>query len=305
MKIYDCFLFYNELDLLELRLEELYDHIDHFVLVEATTTFQSTPKELFFNNNKERYAKYMDKIIHVIIDDAPGLVGHGDTYPTSSAWINEIFQRNCIIRGLANADLDDIIIVCDADEILRPEVVDHMRANPKDVMGFRTPYFNVKLNYRLVNCPNVEQYCVWIVACKRKFLTEPEKLRLVRFNLTNLPLGHEDEQIRMYEHAGWHFTYQGNTEFVRNKIKSFAHTELNNSQILDNIDVDAMMTRGVGWNPRDPRPFSLVAVDEYFPNTIRKNLSKYQDMLVQVPGIPHAKDLIKTQHQIGFHSKLK
>ena len=91
MKIYDCFPFYNELDLLDLRLATLYDHVDHFVLVECTTTFQSQPKELYFENNKTRYAQYMDKIIHVVVDDAPG---------DPDAWVNDIFQRNSIMRGV-------------------------------------------------------------------------------------------------------------------------------------------------------------------------------------------------------------
>jgi hypothetical protein len=272
MKIYDCFPFYNELDLLDLRLSELYDHVDHFVIVEATTTFQSQPKQLYLKDNWDRYAKYHDKMIHVIVDDAPG---------DPDAWVNDIYQRNQIMRGLVNAQDDDICIIGDADEILRPEVIDHMRANPKDIMGFRTPYFNFKLNYMLVN--NTESYCVWIVACKRKFLEQPDAFRGTRWTLNQLPMNYEDDTIRMYEHAGWHFTYLGDTEWVKNKIRSFAHTELNNSQVLDNIDVEAMMERGVGFNPQDPRPFIKVALDDYFPQT----LHNYPDCYAQwiVPGI--------------------
>lgn len=270
MKIYDCFPFYNELDLLDLRLEELYDHVDYFVIVEATTTFQSQPKNLYLKDNWDRYTKYHDKMIHVVVDDAPG---------DPDAWVNDIYQRNSIMRGLDNADPEDIIIIEDADEILRPEVIDHIRANPKDIMGFRVPYFNFKLNYMLVN--NHESYHVWTVACRRKYLEQPDAFRGQRFDLTQLPLGYEDETIRMYEHAGWHFTYLGDTEFVKNKIRSFAHTELNNDQVLNSIDVDAMIARGVGFNPQDPRPFVQVAVDEYFPKTVL-NSPKYQDRII--PG---------------------
>lgn len=269
MKIYDCFPFYNELDLLDLRLETLYDHVDHFVIVEATTTFQSKPKQLFLKDNWNRYAKYHDKMIHVIVDDAPG---------DPDAWVNDIYQRNSIMRGLDGADPEDIIIVEDADEILRPEIIDHMRANPKDIMGFRVPYFNFKLNYMLVN--NVEAYHVWTVACKKKFLEEPDAFRSTRFQLTTLPLGYEDDSIRMYEHAGWHFTYLGDTEFVKNKIRSFAHTELNNDGVLNAINVEEMMNRGVGFNPQDPRPFVKVKLDEYFPRTVLNNLSKYKTYVV-------------------------
>lgn len=260
MKIYDCFPFYNELDLLDLRLAELYEHVDHFVIVEATTTFQSNPKELFLRDNWDRYAKYHDKMIHIIVDDAPG---------DSNAWINDIFQRNAIMRGLVDAADDDICIIGDADEILRPEVIDDMRARPKAIMGFRTPYFNFKLNYMLVN--DAESYCVWVVACQRKLLSEPDAFRGSRFDLTRLPMNYEDESIRMYEHAGWHFTYLGDTAFVRNKIESFAHTELNTTQVLDAIDVDKMIAKGVGFNPRDSRPFVPVILDDYFPKSVLQN----------------------------------
>ena len=273
MKIYDCFPFYNELDLLDLRLAELYDHVDHFVIVEATTTFQSNPKELYLKDNWDRYAQYHDKMIHIVVDDAPG---------DPDAWVNDIFQRNAIMRGLDGTDDEDIIIVEDADEILRPEIIDHMRANPKDIMGFRVPYFNFKLNYLLVN--NVESYHVWSVACKRKYLEAPDAFRGTRFNLTQLPLDYEDETIRMYEHAGWHFTYLGDDEFIRNKIKSFAHTELNNDDVLSKINVEDMIKRGVGFNPLDLRPFIQVAVDDYFPKTVVDNIEKYQDRILSGPA---------------------
>lgn len=279
MKIYDCFPFYNELDLLDLRLAELYDHVDHFVIVEATTTFQSNPKELYLKDNWDRYAQYHDKMIHVIVDDAPG---------DPDAWVNDIFQRNAIMRGIVNADDEDIIIVGDADEILRPETIDHMRANPKDIMGFRTPYFNFKLNYMLVN--NSESYCVWIVACKKKYLEAPDAFRGTRFALTQLPMNYEDDTIRMYEHAGWHFTYLGDDEFIRNKIKSFAHTELNNNDVLSKINVDDMIKRGVGFNPLDARPFVQVAVDDYFPKTVVDNIDKYKDRILSGPA-KSARDL--------------
>ena len=71
------------------------------------------------------------------------------------------------------------------------------------------------------------------------------------------------------------------TEFVKNKIRSFAHTELNNSRVLDNIDVESMMNRGVGFNPQDPRPFVRVKLDDYFPAEVLNNQSRYSDYIVE------------------------
>jgi beta-1,4-mannosyl-glycoprotein beta-1,4-N-acetylglucosaminyltransferase len=89
--IYDCFTFFNELDLLELRLKTLGDIVDRFVLVESTRTFTNQPKPLNFELNKERFQAYLDRIIYVIVDDNPD----GD-----DPWVREQFQRDAVVRGL-------------------------------------------------------------------------------------------------------------------------------------------------------------------------------------------------------------
>jgi len=269
MKIYDCFTFYNELDLLDLRLAELYDHVDRFVIVESTKTFQGNDKSLFLKSYWNRYSRYHDKIVHVVVEDSPC---------SQNPWDNETFQRNAILRGLTSAQDTDICIIGDVDEILRRETVDHIRANPKEIMGFRVPYFNFKLNYMLIN--SAETYSIWTTACSRGFLEDPNAFRGTRFTLHSLPTAYEDDRIKIYEHAGWHFTYMGDTEFIRNKIRSFSHRELNQDTILDQIDVDAMIARGVGFNPQDPRPFVAVAVDDYFPYSVRQNPDCYKDYII-------------------------
>ena len=112
--IYDCFTFFNELDLLEIRLNVLNDVVDRFVLVEAGQTHTGKPKRLLYEENKLRYSKFADKIIHVRIDSFPS--GH-------DAWWNENYQRNAIMQGLKCAKDDDIVMISDLDEIPRPELV--------------------------------------------------------------------------------------------------------------------------------------------------------------------------------------
>ena len=72
--IYDCFMFFNELDVLEIRLNELYHAVDKFILVEATKTHAGKDKTLFFNENKQKFSKFLDKIQHIIIDEYPGRI---------------------------------------------------------------------------------------------------------------------------------------------------------------------------------------------------------------------------------------
>ena len=118
MKIIDCFTFYNELGLLKYRLDTLYDIVDNFILVEATTTHSGNPKELFYEKNKHLYQKYQDKIIHIIVDDMP---------KTTSTHIPENFQRVCISRGFKNLNKDDILIISDLDEIPNPTLLEKLK----------------------------------------------------------------------------------------------------------------------------------------------------------------------------------
>lgn len=260
MKVYDCFTFYNELDLLDLRLSELYDVVDHFVIVEATTTFQNTPKPLYFRDNWDRYSKYHDKIIHVVVGNMPN-----DADP----WVNETYQRNAILRGLENAHPNDIIIISDVDEIIRATAVDQMRNSDSHVFGLRMPYFNFKMNYMLND--TAEKYCVWPMASKYAALGNPDELRASRWSLNTFRYSEKIALVELIEHAGWHFTYMGDTEFICNKIRSFSHSELNTAEVLAQINVDEMIARGVGFNPLDPRPFVPVAIDDYFPVKLLTN----------------------------------
>jgi hypothetical protein len=269
MKIYDCFTFNNELDLLELRLEEMSSNVDHFVIVEADYTFQGSPKELHLKNNWDRYSKWHDQIIHVIVEDMPN---------NGNAWHNEHHQRNSIMRGLDNAADDDFIIVGDVDEILRATTIDSLRTDPRDLVGFRMPYFNFRLNYMLLK--DKETYHVWTVGSRKKYLMpNPENFRNRRFSLQGLNYGFDDGRTKVCEHAGWHFTYLGDTDWVRNKIRSFAHSELNRQDVLDQINVEDMMNKGVGFNPLNPLPFIKVKIDDYFPTALIADPIKYANYI--------------------------
>lgn len=266
MKIYDCFTFYNELDLLDIRFAELYDHVDFFVLVEATTTFQNNSKPLFFEENKSRYEKYLNKVIHVIA-----------TLPQDhNPWINETAQRNAIMQALTEAEPDDLILISDVDEIIRASVIDYIKQDPVDYYLFRMPYFNLKFNYLLVDEP--ESYFIWATGCRRKLLVSPEDLRSLRKQSMDFGYNKRTEQFEVIEHSGWHFTYLGSKDFIKNKIANFSHMELNKSQILDQVDVEQSILLGRGWNPSEPKRFVPVALDDYFP----ANLTAYKDLIL--PG---------------------
>lgn len=278
MKIYDCFTFYNELDLLELRFEELYDHVDHFVLVEANRTFQNNEKPFYFEQNLNRFAQYMDKVIHIRINDMP---------TETDAWGREAHQRNSIARGIIDADDNDIVIVSDLDEIIRPETVDAMRADLENsIWGLRMPLFYFKFNYMLTTTDSI--YTTWGMACRKQLLTNAEDLRRNRFSLNGFALNYNENGIHMMEHAGWQFSYLGDTEFAKSKIQSFAHIETNRPEVLDSLDIEQSVANGNGLGPSPVERFMPVQIDSYMPRTIQKAPDKYSKYIV-----PNASKTVK------------
>jgi len=204
-KIYDCFQFYNELDLLELRLAELSPVVDHFVLVEAAHTHAGTPKPLYFAENRQRFAAYADKIIHVVVDDDPG----------GFAWVREAHQRQAILRGLTGAGPDDMVIISDADEILRPTVVQHLRdAGPGGPTLF-APELDIYLYFLNLRSPDP-----WIsVAAAPYELVQRVGANNMRY-LAKQGIG------QSIPAAGWHFTWMGGIDRFLAKLDAFAHREM-------------------------------------------------------------------------------
>ena len=235
--IYDCFTFFNELDLLEIRLNELSGVVDKFVLVEATKTHQGKEKPLHFKENSERFGNFKDKIIHVIVDEYPAFDEN------SSAWILEHHQRNMIMKGLEGCRPDDVIMISDIDEIPNPQRI----AEYKDVSGMKI--FRQKMYYYFLNCENARDSAgydnhTWngTIVIHYKDIVKPQDLRemsmrllslyhheffhriywTVRFLLSNLNAKHK---VVFVNRAGWHFSYLGGIDRIIKKLEAFAHTE--------------------------------------------------------------------------------
>lgn len=214
MKIIDCFTFYNELKMLEFRLEELYNVVDNFVLVEANYTFSGKKKEFTFEENKDKFSKYLDKIIHIKVEDMPN---------TTNAWDNEYFQRRCISRGIEQIDLtdNDLLIIADCDEIPDPEILNKIKGN-------------------IINnivCLNMDMY-YYNVECKGDSWFH---CKLLNYGTYNNIFNKDCESVRMAHNklrlgsvkCGWHFSYFGTPEFIKNKIENFSHQEYNNPKFTD------------------------------------------------------------------------
>lgn len=217
-RVFDCFTFFNELDLLEVRLNELAPVVDVFVISEATRTFTGKEKPLYFKENSARFAPFLDRIIHVVVEDFPD---------TSSSWVREIHQRDCVRRGLTSAGPGDILLLSDVDEIPRAEAVARMLAHPpgaNDVICFELDwhafYFDVRLHEKWVRLgPR---------AIRLRSLATIDGLRgvyapaggfwrdAVRW-IKAVRRMRRPVRRRVLPDAGWHFSWMGGVEAVARK----------------------------------------------------------------------------------------
>ena len=258
MKIYDCFTFYNEFELLELRLQQHWDHVDYFVIVESDHTFQNKHKPYLLQENWERFAKWHSKMRLVTVESECHL----------NPWDNERDQRDAITMGLDDAEPNDMIIVGDVDEVLRANTLKIIRSGTRGIYGFRMPLFNFKLNYMLVTTGSC--FCVWNGAARYDMLGSPEVFRQSRHMLNGFPLGYKDDTLAIIEHAGWHWTYFGNVDFAKTKLQSFSHSESNKPEVLDQLDIEASIADGRGIiRTDDEYRFAPVTVDNYFPDIVK------------------------------------
>jgi Glycosyltransferase family 17/Methyltransferase domain len=264
MKVYDCFPFFNELDLLELRLQELWDTVDYFVIAEANSTFCSNPKPFNIELNFDRFKKYWSKIRYIMVTDMPR-----DPNP----WVNEGFQRWALVRGLDDLQPDDLVIISDCDEIPRPSAIEFIKNDAEDHDRYQLchPLFFFKLNY-LRTIPDVHEDHGNIVATRGRVFTNPGNERGM--------FGDWPDCKRLH-HGGWHFTYFGDNAQVITKIQNFSHQEENVPEVVNHINVEEMIRQKLGlkWTNSDER-FEYVKVDEYYPKTITDNLDKWQHMII-------------------------
>jgi hypothetical protein len=271
-------MFFNELDVLEIRLQEMWDIVDYFVISEANIGHSGKPKEYIFENNKDRFEKYMSKIRHIKVDDFP---------PAREAIERDRYQRYCIHRGLTDIEPEDIIIVSDLDEIPRAEAVQAVidDENNYERYIFTIPMFQYKINYMKYYDINKQPN---IMVTRGRVFTNPQQEREYSFFWNPKP-----ENTVEVDHGGWHFTYFGDNDHCVNKIKNFAHTEHNVPCIVDEFNIDWMIQNKYGSEgPDNTERFEYVVVNEYFPKCITDNLDRWQNMIIP-NAVFHVTDLYR------------
>lgn len=281
--VYDCFSFFNELDLLEIRLNVLKDVVDKFVLVEAAQTHTGQPKPLYFSENSSRFAAFRDKVIHIVVDD----FSDAEKFATERerAWARENIQRNAIVKGLVEAKPDDVVVISDLDEIPNPEsIITASRYAGITRIGMRLYYYF--LNYRNYSIPE------WRLGTQVLHFSDFVDSK----NYANFEFGQfvlkEVNQIpsasmirftssgRIIRDGGWHFSYLGGIESIKTKLASFAHTEFDAKAKSDEWIRDRI-NKGEDIFLRGDRLFAE-QIDEMYPRYIVANRDKLEHLIYSV-----------------------
>jgi beta-1,4-mannosyl-glycoprotein beta-1,4-N-acetylglucosaminyltransferase len=246
MKIFDCFMYFDEEVVLDLRLNTLNEFVDYFVIVESIFTHKGDKRELRFDHKK--FEKYKDKIIYLVYEEQPeGLVKIKDQNSDHGGYIinallRENGQRNFISKGLSLADDEDFVLISDVDEIPNLKSINFKNCQKK-IIQFRQEMFYYKFNLKL---PNL----VWTgtKACKKKNLVSPQWLRNIKdkkypfFRLDTYFSKTKYISVKFIDNGGWHFSNIKSAEEIEHKLKSYLHhrefdiNPLNTEEIKNIID---------------------------------------------------------------------
>ena len=296
MKIFDCFMYFDEEMVVDVRLNTLNEFVDYFVIVESKFTHKGDQRELKFNHKK--FEKFKDKIIYLIFDEEPArieTVNADDTEDEKSrkyifnAAYRENGQRNYIEKGLINAKKNDIILISDVDEIPNLSDIDFNKINKKIIL-FEQDMFYYKFNLHL---PNL----IWTgtKACKKKYLISPQWLRNIKdrkypfFRIDTFFSKVKYTNVKIFSNGGWHFTNIKNAEEIKYKLKSYLHHRefdvnpltvdqidkiINNKKAIYNLNVDKSVSK-IG-NGDDLEKFDFKKLPKYIQDN-KEDLKEWID----------------------------
>ena len=273
--------FFNELDILKLRLHILDPLVDRFVIEEATHTFSGLPKELCFEKNKEMFREFLPKITYLVVDNSPeGITTHE----------RDKFQKNALERALTDAADDDVLLLSDVDEIPNPEVL-------RKIIEAFDPEKIYHLAQRNFYCYlNMEEVSGNLLSITGEFPDVPRRMWLGTkvFAKKNIPetgiidlreISPEDPRSMRIADGGWHFGYMGSchetdvSKRVGEKVIAAAHQEYNKEDILAEVKDRLVLGEDIfGRNAR----FEWTVIDESYPEYLRDHRSEY-DYLIMPP----------------------
>ena len=295
MKIYDCFMYFDEEVVVDVRLNTLNEFVDYFVIVESRFTHKGESRQLKFNHKK--FEKFKDKIIYIVdeeiysqtekikIDDS-----EDEKYRKAifNATYRENGQRNLISKGLEGANKEDFIMISDVDEIPKLSGLNFNSLNEKIIL-FKQDMFYYKYNLAL---PNFK----WTgtKATKKNRLKSPQWLRNVKdkkypfYRIDTMFSDKKYTNIKIIKDGGWHFTNIKTPKMIQHKLKSYLHHRefdvnpltvdqiskiINDKRAIYNLNVDKSDSKWRGGDKLEK--FEIKKLPIY----IQENLNNFKEWI--------------------------
>ena len=290
MNIYDCFMYFDEDLLLDIRLNTLDKYVKKFIIAEATYTHNGTQKKLNFDINK--FSKFKDKIEYIIVDKSPPNIielvsGEKEKKREEKLILNgmarDYFQRENLKKGLINVDKEDLILISDLDEIPKLNSVNFKKIK-NNIIIFQQKMFYYKLNL-------LYDKFVWAGSkgVKYKNFLSPQWLRNIKskkYSKWRLDIFFSKKKysnLYFIEDGGWHFTCIKTPANLEKKLLNFAHHyEFEQSGIkLEDIKKlilekrvmydHSIDQRGYKWSGKETlKSVSTTLLPEYVSNNLEK-----------------------------------
>ena len=292
MKVYDCFMYFDEEIVLDLRLNMLNEFVDYFVIVESLFTHRGEKRKLKFEHKK--FEKFKNKIIYLVNEKEPKELNtisdpendHGGHI--MNAVLRENNQRNFISEGLKFADNNDFILISDVDEIPNLENI-NLNSQKEKIIQFRQEMFHYRFNLKLPNF-------IWTgtKGCKKKDLINPQWLRNIKdkkypfFRIDTIFSKTKYISVKFIDNGGWHFSNIKSAKEIEYKLKSYLHHrefDINplNTEEIENIiekkqaiyDLTADKRIGKFGNGTKLENYPI----EKLPSYIKNNKKKYEQWI--------------------------
>ncbi|KAJ8070858.1 hypothetical protein OCU04_001220 [Sclerotinia nivalis] len=273
-KVYDLFMLSSELDWLEIRLNTLADHVDYFVIVESNITFTGLPKPLHFLDNQSRFSQFSPKIIYHLLENRP--------FTSHRTWDYEDHQRNAMftqvipqLNGDQTANLGDVLIVSDIDEIPRPETLDLLRAcdfNKRLTLRSRFYYYGFQFLHKGPEWPHPQ---ATIYAGPTKTIL-PADLRNGEGGFKPFTYF----QKRDLANASWHCSscFSMISETL-NKMASFSHTTLNLAVYRNESRIVDRVRKGLDLWDRKGEEYEILMDNNDIPGWVSNNSERFRYLL--------------------------
>ena len=269
MKLVDCFMYFDEDLVLDIRLNTLSDFVEKFVIAEATRDHAGRDKKLNFKI--ENFSKFKHKIDYLVVDDLPTNV-KSNKKDWHSNHIRDQFQRNALQRGYKKFNDEDLIMISDIDEIPNPLKFKEFKIENKYAC-FLQKNFQSKLN--LLNM--TENYWAGTKICQKKFLKSPQWLRNIKAK--RKPLWKIfSKKIQLIKEGGWHFSFLKDPHSIKNKITSYSHQEYNNEKFTNIKKIAEKISKGKDLFDRDLE-YKKIEIDDTFPTYILENKIKFKNWI--------------------------